>query len=245
MLVPPKEPESLTSHYSDFADDFPDTEVIGTDISLIQPSWVPPNLKLYVTDPVATKSNAPEANRFFPRSEIEDCTQEWTFPDNSFDYVHMRWLNGSIDDWAKLFKEAYRCCKPGGYIESFEGAPYMESDDGTVKDTDALGQWGKVFVEGGRRFGRSFTTVPDGTQRKAIQEAGFVDNEEKDLKVRILAFSPLAPVTEETNHRLRSADGLKIQWKKMSEGAYMSFESQLANSLMTSDKFVIDSHRSP
>ena len=32
----------------DFADMFPDCEVIGTDISPIQPSWVPPNLKLSV-----------------------------------------------------------------------------------------------------------------------------------------------------------------------------------------------------
>ncbi|KAF4466146.1 methyltransferase [Fusarium albosuccineum] len=29
----------------DFADEFPNAEVIGTDISPIQPSWVPPNLK--------------------------------------------------------------------------------------------------------------------------------------------------------------------------------------------------------
>lgn len=31
---------------SDFADEYPDAEVIGTDISPIQPGWVPPNLKL-------------------------------------------------------------------------------------------------------------------------------------------------------------------------------------------------------
>ena len=30
----------------DFADEFPDCEIIGTDISPIQPRWVPPNLKL-------------------------------------------------------------------------------------------------------------------------------------------------------------------------------------------------------
>lgn len=36
---------SLTS-LSDFADEFPDCKVIGTDVSPIQPSWVPPNLKL-------------------------------------------------------------------------------------------------------------------------------------------------------------------------------------------------------
>lgn len=31
---------------SDFADEFPEAEVTGTDISPIQPGWIPPNLKL-------------------------------------------------------------------------------------------------------------------------------------------------------------------------------------------------------
>ena len=31
---------------SDFADDHPNVQVIGTDISPIQPGWIPPNLKL-------------------------------------------------------------------------------------------------------------------------------------------------------------------------------------------------------
>jgi len=31
---------------SDFGDEFPDAQVIGTDISPIQPSWVPPNVRL-------------------------------------------------------------------------------------------------------------------------------------------------------------------------------------------------------
>lgn len=32
--------------HRDFADDHPEANVIGTDISPIQPKWVPPNLKL-------------------------------------------------------------------------------------------------------------------------------------------------------------------------------------------------------
>jgi hypothetical protein len=32
---------------SDFADEFPDAEVTGTDISPIQSVWVPPNVVLY------------------------------------------------------------------------------------------------------------------------------------------------------------------------------------------------------
>ena len=33
---------------SDFADEHTEAEVIGTDISPIQPNWIPPNLKLCV-----------------------------------------------------------------------------------------------------------------------------------------------------------------------------------------------------
>ena len=31
------------------ADMFPDAEVVGTDISPTQPTWIPPNLKLYTS----------------------------------------------------------------------------------------------------------------------------------------------------------------------------------------------------
>ena len=36
----------IDEHISDFADEFPDAQIIGTDISPIQPSWVPANLQL-------------------------------------------------------------------------------------------------------------------------------------------------------------------------------------------------------
>ena len=74
----------------DFADAYPNCEVIGTDVSPIQPSWIPPNLKF----------------------EIDDCTLPWTFDPDSIDFVHLRYLVGSIQDWPGLFKEAYRCIKP-------------------------------------------------------------------------------------------------------------------------------------
>ncbi|KAK2475703.1 hypothetical protein H9L39_13296 [Fusarium oxysporum f. sp. albedinis] len=50
----------------DFADEHPDAEVIGTDLSPIQPRWVPPNVKF----------------------ELEDATKDWTRPENHFDLVH-------------------------------------------------------------------------------------------------------------------------------------------------------------
>ncbi|KAF5969528.1 methyltransferase [Fusarium coicis] len=147
----------------DFADSFPDTQVIGTDVSPIQPGWIPPNL----------------------RFDIEDCTQEWTFAPNSQDYIHFRWLVGSIVDWDQLFKEAYRCLKPGGYIESHEALSRMDCDDGSITEKSAMHQWGKFFIEGGQKIGRSFTIVEDGVQRSAMEKAGFVNLEERDFKVPI------------------------------------------------------------
>ncbi|KAJ9142423.1 Methyltransferase domain-containing protein [Pleurostoma richardsiae] len=144
----------------DFADEYPDTEVIGTDISPIQPSWVPPNLKF----------------------EIEDCTQEWTFADSSLDYVHIRALVGSIVDWNAFFKQAYRCIKPGGFLESYEPSMTLESDDSSVGDNTAMAQWGRFFVEGGKKLGRSFLVVDEGVQKKAMEEAGFVDIQEWNFK---------------------------------------------------------------
>ncbi|KAH6999419.1 S-adenosyl-L-methionine-dependent methyltransferase [Ilyonectria destructans] len=150
----------------DFAEQYASAQVIGTDISPIQPSWLPPNLEF----------------------QIDDCTQEWTFAPNSLDYVHIRWLVGSIVDWPHLFKQAYRCLKPGGYLESNEALSRMDCDDGTIHEKSAMHQWGKFFVEGGKKIGRSFTIVEDGVQKKAMEEAGFVGIEERDFKVPIGAW---------------------------------------------------------
>jgi len=70
----------------DFADEHPSATVIGTDISPIQPTWVPPNLKF----------------------EIDDAQLEWTFADNDFDYIHIRCLMGSIDNWPLLYQRAFK-----------------------------------------------------------------------------------------------------------------------------------------
>lgn len=116
-------------------------------------------------------------------SEIEDCTQEWTFRREDFDYVHMRWLIGSIQDWDALLQQAYRVLRPGGYIESLETSAIMTSDDGTVTETCAMGQWGKIFITGGKKIGRSFSVLEDETQRKSMEAAGFVDIQEFNFKV--------------------------------------------------------------
>ncbi|KAK0611686.1 S-adenosyl-L-methionine-dependent methyltransferase [Immersiella caudata] len=147
----------------DFAVEFPDATVLGTDLSPIQPSFIPPNLKF----------------------EIDDYNQEWTFPQNHFDYVHTRWLLGTPTDWNVFLKRAFDSIKPGGWLETYEMSAIIESDDDTVTDQTALGQWGKIFIDGGKKAGRSFTIVQDNTQRKAMEAAGFVDIQEHNIKMPI------------------------------------------------------------
>ena len=54
-----------------------------------------------------------------------------------------------------------------------------------MKDDSASSQWGKVFNEGGRRFGRTFEVYEQDLQRKAMEAAGFVDIEFKDFRVNM------------------------------------------------------------
>jgi ubiquinone/menaquinone biosynthesis C-methylase UbiE len=116
------------------------------------------------------------------RSEIDDCTRRWTWAENSIDFIHMRWLVGSIADWTALFKEAYRALRPGGYLESHEPSSGFENEGEPLDESSALSQWGKIFVTGGIKLGRSFTLFQDQIQRKAMEDAGFVEIEERDIK---------------------------------------------------------------
>lgn len=137
----------------DFADENPGISVIGTDLSPVQPGWVPPNL----------------------RFEIDDCTKEWTWGPNHFDFVHMRYLFGGVKDWGFVFKEALRTLKPGAYLESVESDPLMYSDDGTLDGTVLGGKFCELFTEAGKITGSSLTVLADDIQRKAAEEAGFED----------------------------------------------------------------------
>lgn len=60
----------------------------------------------------------------------------------------------------------------------------LETDDDTLGEN--MAKWGTFIVEGGKKIGRSFTVLEDGTQRKAMEEAGFVDIQERDFKVKSL-----------------------------------------------------------
>ncbi|KAG6085655.1 hypothetical protein E4U16_003459 [Claviceps sp. LM84 group G4] len=135
----------------EFADRFPNASVIGTDISPCQPQWVPPNV----------------------RFEIDDATLEWTWGASHFDLIHIRYIVGGVQDWTALFKEAYRCCAPGGWVESVEYDVELRSDDGTIELEPVLSSFVELFREAGNVLNRPFFVQE--IREKALDEAGFVD----------------------------------------------------------------------
>src|SRR5262249_10349904 len=136
-------------------------EVLGTDISPIQPLWAPPNC----------------------RFEIDDAEQPWTFEPNSFDYIHMRTLTGSIQDWSKLFRQAYDALKPGGWIESYESEADFRSDEAELAPDSPLRMWPELFIEAGRNIGREFQVLAKDIQFNCMEAAGFKNIHVHDLIV--------------------------------------------------------------
>lgn len=151
--------------HSDFADEFPSSEVTGVDISPIQPGWVPPNCKF----------------------QIDDVEQPWTWtPD--FDFIHLRHMEACISDWPAFYKQIYDHLKPGGYFEmkdfdiEFRSQAYGDS----LPEDHVYRRWGKIFFEAANRLGKSMDQSRGGHKiADAMRDAGFVDVVEKSWPVPI------------------------------------------------------------
>ncbi|KAL1987757.1 hypothetical protein VTN96DRAFT_2597 [Rasamsonia emersonii] len=144
----------------DLADEYPDAEVIGIDLSPIQPSWVPPNC----------------------RFEVDDAESEWLFAQRgAFDFIHGRAMSGSIGDWQKLFNQAYDHLRPGGWLELQEYETQATSDDDTIDQAVHLKLWQDKINEASQIFGKPFMACTSHKQR--MLDAGFVDVTQDTYKV--------------------------------------------------------------
>ncbi|KAK5000489.1 hypothetical protein LTR66_000644, partial [Elasticomyces elasticus] len=138
----------------DMADLYPRAQITGTDLSPIQPEEVPPNCQF----------------------EIDDATLEWTWNDDHFDFVHIRELFGCIPDWTAFLKQAYRCIKPGGWVEIVEHSTWPVTEP-PLPQTHFFNIWGYTIDQLGEAWGKTFRIW---SQSKDILEGlGFVDVVEK------------------------------------------------------------------
>lgn len=136
----------------DMAEKFPHAEVIGTDLSPIQPSWTLPNCTFI----------------------IDDAELEWHWP-RPFDFVHARNLGQSIKDWQALALQMFQHTAPGGWVELAETNNRVVSDDDSIPADSALARIVRANLEGVQRLG---LRTPDGDElRLLLAHAGFVDIE--------------------------------------------------------------------
>ncbi|KAJ4265099.1 hypothetical protein NW762_005345 [Fusarium torreyae] len=103
--------------------------------------------------------------------EVEDATQDWTFPSDKFDFIHARTLAGAIQDWPALLTQCYDHCKPGGQVEISEGRANFFCDDDSLKEDMATHKWLMEFRRLSTPMGFDIAPkLPD-----MLKEAGFED----------------------------------------------------------------------
>ncbi|KAI2603667.1 S-adenosyl-L-methionine-dependent methyltransferase [Hypoxylon sp. NC1633] len=128
-----------------FADEYPSAEVIGIDLSPIQPATVPSNCRFVV----------------------DDINEQWQYPDDKFDLIHICAMAGSVPDWVVFHKIALRHLKPGGFVKQVELLGQAMSDNGTLPQDN-----GNTFAAGE-------------VACESIDAAGFIHIHEEKIKVPI------------------------------------------------------------
>jgi trans-aconitate methyltransferase len=144
----------------DMADKFPSAQIIATELSVIQPQWVPPNLHF----------------------EIDDCELDWAYS-SKFDYIHIRSMSGSIGDWPRLMEQAYENLNPGGWIELMDFEAQAQTDDDSLPATSAWAQYQTNLNEASTRFGKLMNAAPH--YKRYVTDAGFVNVTEAIPKVSL------------------------------------------------------------
>ncbi|OHW92777.1 methyltransferase domain-containing protein [Colletotrichum incanum] len=134
----------------DFGEEHPETEVVGIDLSPVQPGFTPPNVHY----------------------EIDDLEEEWSFS-RKFDYVHSMMMTGAFKDWHNFHRQAFDNLNSGGWLEIQDIDFPMRCDDGTIPPDCDLGRWNELMMEAGRRSGFLLDTC--GRAAEMMASIGFVD----------------------------------------------------------------------
>lgn len=139
----------------DMADDYPNCEVTGIDLSPGQPTLVPPNIKFL----------------------IDDAEDEWLY-EEKFDLIHARLMAGCFADWPSFFQKSFDNLEEGGWLELQDYGLPVKSHDNSHLSTD-LFQWGVLLCEAARKLGRPMGSEVSEKYSQWMRETGFVDIQTK------------------------------------------------------------------
>ncbi|KAL2064371.1 hypothetical protein VTL71DRAFT_4865 [Oculimacula yallundae] len=143
----------------EFAQENTESTVIGTDLSPIQPLYVPPNCQF----------------------EVDDAENEWNFTE-PFDYIHARAIVTCFKDNPAMVQKIFNNLKPGGYFEFQDPCFPMLCDDNSLEGT-SLQEWNSLMVESMSRMGRNLKDSQNWGQY--MKDAGFIDITETRVYVPV------------------------------------------------------------
>ena len=127
---------------------YPETKVLGTDLSPIQPELAPENVTFIV----------------------DDANKEWSFNER-FDLIHTRSVTMGISSWDKLVGQAETFLQPGGWLELQEFRLPANCDDATLTPDHAFYKWGEYIRTALEKIGiDSLASMKHGDRMRA---AGF------------------------------------------------------------------------
>ncbi|KAL2133430.1 hypothetical protein VTI74DRAFT_2356 [Chaetomium olivicolor] len=141
-------------------DEYPNAEVLGNDLSPIQPPWVPPNVKF----------------------EVDDVESPWLY-DNPFDFIFCRYMACCIQDWPTLVKRAYDNLNPGGWVEFQDfDLNYYEPGGSLIPESDTR-MWSTMLLDAARKIGRD--PCPGVSLEAWVRDAGFTNVKHQKIPIPI------------------------------------------------------------
>ncbi|KAK7705068.1 hypothetical protein SLS57_010265 [Botryosphaeria dothidea] len=128
----------------------PSAEIIGNDLSPVQPAFVPPNVKF----------------------EIDDVEDAWLYS-TPFDYIHCRFMAGSLKNWPRLMQQAFQHTKPGGWVEFQDFEMRFYTHGGDFAPGSPLDRWCDELIAG--ITGAGFDPEPGAKLKGWVEDAGFAN----------------------------------------------------------------------
>lgn len=167
----------------EMGDEFPDAKIIGTDLSPIQPQYVPLNVRFFIEDSYVFYFLLPPSkiSQRLTHHVNPSRMENWDYPE-LFDYIHTRVTLGCWSDTkAQIVQRAYDNLEPGGWLECQEIECLPGCDDGTMTENHAWLGWANQLCIASERIDRQLNMAD---QIKGwLEEVGFVDVQQAVFKI--------------------------------------------------------------
>ncbi|KAJ2893511.1 putative methyltransferase domain-containing protein [Zalerion maritima] len=126
---------------------FPGAAVVGTDLSPIQPHYVPPNCQF----------------------EIDDADDEWTFS-TRFDFIHARAMCSCFSNHGKVIQSCFDGLAPGGWCE-WQDMIFPFEAIGDIPNDSVLCKWTGLICDAAEKIGRPWHNAT--RYKQYFKDAGF------------------------------------------------------------------------